>query len=221
MTLYYFPGQTLYHDALLVRKDSGEQYFFIGDSFTPSGIDDYCLLNRNFLHPDTGFRFCLELVKQAAPEALLINQHVGPAFRFSVPQLDAMQKVLEERVELLRALVPWDDPHFAIDESWARFHPYACRVRPGAAVTLTLRIMNHSPREQTFSVTPHLPPGWALTSSANASVSIPARREGTVSVTCVAPADARPGVQLVTADLAWADWDLRHWTEALLVVEEK
>lgn len=153
--------------------------------------------------------------------SLLINQHVGPAFRFSVPQLDAMQKVLEERVELLRALVPWDDPHFAIDESWARFHPYACRVKPGAAVTLTLRIMNHSPREQTFSVTPHLPPGWTLTSSANASVSIPARREGAVSLTCVAPADAPPGVQLVTADLAWADRDLRHWTEALLVVEEK
>ena len=219
MTIYYFPGQTLYHDALLVKKDSGEQYFFIGDSFTPSGIDDYCLLNRNWLHPATGFRFCLEQVKQVAPEALLINQHVGPAFRFSVPQLDTMQQVLAERVELLRALVPWDDPNFAIDESWARFHPYACPVKPGAAATLTLRILNHSPREQTFTVTPHLPPGWTLSSPSTVAVPIAALKEGTVAISCVAPEDALPGVQLMTADLAWSTWDLREWTEAMLIVK--
>ncbi|MBM4093386.1 MAG: MBL fold metallo-hydrolase, partial [Planctomycetes bacterium] len=50
LTPYFFPGQTLQHDALLVKNDAGEQVFFIGDSFTPAGIDDYCLLNRNFLH---------------------------------------------------------------------------------------------------------------------------------------------------------------------------
>ena len=64
MTLYYFPGQTLQHDALLVKKDTGEQFFFIGDSFTPSGIDDYCLLNRNLLHEGTGYLFCLQHVKR-------------------------------------------------------------------------------------------------------------------------------------------------------------
>ena len=36
----------MYHDGLLVKKDGGESVFFVGDSFTPSGIDDYCLLNR-------------------------------------------------------------------------------------------------------------------------------------------------------------------------------
>ena len=28
----------------------GKPVFFIGDSFAPSGIDDYCLLNRNLVH---------------------------------------------------------------------------------------------------------------------------------------------------------------------------
>ena len=85
MTLYYFPGQTLQHDALLVKKDTGEQFFFIGDSFTPSGIDDYCLLNRNFLHEGMGYLLCLQHLKQFAPDAMLINQHVGPAFQILRP----------------------------------------------------------------------------------------------------------------------------------------
>jgi glyoxylase-like metal-dependent hydrolase (beta-lactamase superfamily II) len=36
LTFYDFPGQTIYHDALLVERDTGEKIFFIGDSFTPS-----------------------------------------------------------------------------------------------------------------------------------------------------------------------------------------
>jgi hypothetical protein len=220
MTLDYFPGQTLYHDALLVKKDTGEQYFFIGDSFTPSGIDDYCLLNRNLLHPHTGFRYCLEHVKQCAPDAMLINQHVGPAFRFTGTQLDAMREVLEKRVELLRALVPWDDPNFAVDESWARFHPYASTLARGASATFTLRIMNHSPQTHTFTVTPHAPPGWTLSTPSPLAVQIPAQQEGTVTISCAAPADAKEGIQIITADLAWNEWDLREWTEAMLIVEQ-
>jgi glyoxylase-like metal-dependent hydrolase (beta-lactamase superfamily II) len=39
-TVFDFPGQTLYHDGLLVEHDDGGALFFTGDSFTPSGIDD-------------------------------------------------------------------------------------------------------------------------------------------------------------------------------------
>jgi len=67
-TFHYFPGQTIYHDALLVEKDNAEKIFFIGDSFTPSGIDDYCLLNRNFLHESMGYFYCLNLLRKIPPE---------------------------------------------------------------------------------------------------------------------------------------------------------
>ncbi|HXI38705.1 MAG TPA: MBL fold metallo-hydrolase, partial [Bryobacteraceae bacterium] len=43
----YFPGQTIYHGGLVAKKDNGETVFFVGDSFTPTGMDNYCLLNRN------------------------------------------------------------------------------------------------------------------------------------------------------------------------------
>jgi len=165
LTLYYFPGQTLHHDALVVRKDSGEQFFFVGDSFTPSGIDDYCMLNRNFLHQNMGYFFCLNLIKKSGTDAFLINQHVRPTFRFSRQQLDNMRDVLGQRIGLLQALLPWDDPNFGLDEGWARFRPYAPKVRPGQTARLSLRIRNHSPTNQTFTITPHLPEGWALSSS--------------------------------------------------------
>ena len=56
---------------------------FIGDSFTPTGIDDYCLLNRNFTPPEKGFVDRLNILKGMKPDYLLINQHVLPTFRFS------------------------------------------------------------------------------------------------------------------------------------------
>ncbi len=220
MTLYYFPGQTLYHDALLVTKDSGEQYFFIGDSFTPSGIDDYCLLNRNLLHEGMGYFACLNLVKRTAPNAMLINQHVGPAFRFSGPQIDRMLDVLRDRVKLLGDLVPWDDPNFGIDEGWARFYPYGCMTRPGQAITLSLRIFNHSPAEQVFTVKPHLPPGWTLRSITPAAIRIPSLEEGAVEMVIAVPDDATAGTSIVTADLSWGDWELREWTEAMVTVAD-
>ena len=221
LTLYYFPGQTLHHDALLVKKDSGEQFFFIGDSFTPSGIDDYCMLNRNFLHEGMGYLSCLELIKRVAPDALLINEHVAPTFRFSVRQLDEMRDVLKQRRGLLQALLPWDDPNFGLDEGWARFHPYAPKVHPGETARLSLRIRNHSPKKQTFTIEPHLPEGWTLSSAAPIAIPVPAREEGAVELTFVVPENARAGIQLLTADLSWGDWELREWAEAMVTVTNR
>ncbi len=41
LTFYHFPGQTLYHGALFVEKPNERPVLFVGDSFAPSGIDDY------------------------------------------------------------------------------------------------------------------------------------------------------------------------------------
>ncbi len=220
MTLLFFPGQTLQHDALLVTKDSGEQYLFAGDSFTPSGIDDYCLLNRNLLHEGMGYFYCLQNVQQNAPEALLINQHVVPAFRFSTAQIDQMLDTLHSRVEIMRELLAWDDPNFGIDEGWARFYPYAVRARPGETVEVALRIMNHSPAEQVFRVTPHLPANWTLSFPGSISVRIPALEEGAVRVRATLPAGIPAGTYLMTADLQFNGWDLHEWTEAMVTVPE-
>jgi hypothetical protein len=165
-----------------------------------------------------GFFFCLDHIGRVAPEALLINQHVAPAFRFSGQQRDAMLNTLRQRTRLLQELLPWDDANFGLDEGWARFYPYATEVRPGKSVRLSLRVQNHSPREQTFAVTPRLPAGWTLTTIDHAAVRIPARDERAVELAITVPANASAGIRLVTADVSWADWDLREWTEAMVTV---
>ena len=60
-TFWNFPGQTLYHGGLVAKRDSGETYLFVGDSFTPSGMDDYCMQNRDYLRAGTGFDYCLNI----------------------------------------------------------------------------------------------------------------------------------------------------------------
>ncbi|MHB1034389.1 MAG: MBL fold metallo-hydrolase [Pirellulales bacterium] len=218
LTLYDFPGQTIHHNALLVKKDRGEKILFVGDSFTPSGIDDYCLQNRNLLHPGTGFFRCLAMLKQMPPDCLLINQHVEPAFRFSPAQIERMENTLKKRVELLGDLVAWDDPNFGLDEGWARFYPYGLEIAAGQTGKMALVITNHSPKEQTFRVRIHPPAGWTVREVAPGPVRIDPRQDGRVALIVTAPSDRPGGPGIVTADVAWDGGDLREWAEAMLSV---
>ena len=127
----YFPGQTLYHGGLAAANDNGETIFFAGDSFTPTGMDDYCLLNRNFVAPEEGFTDCLEMLRKRRGDYFIINQHVPPAFRFSPREIGRMADNFRKRRDLLAALFPWDDPNFGVDEQWARFYPYAAEAAAG------------------------------------------------------------------------------------------
>jgi glyoxylase-like metal-dependent hydrolase (beta-lactamase superfamily II) len=210
---FYFPGQTLYHDGLLVKKDGAETVFFAGDSFTPSGIDDYCLLNRNFQNQGEGFFYCLDKLRHEAPSAWIVNQHVEPMFRFTPAQFDFIGRSLERRLEILKALFPFDDPNYGVDEQWARFYPYAA---DGRNFELKLIIRNHSAHAREFAITSRAPEGWRMGKAA-LRVSVPARQEGFVMVRGTAPAGFS-GTAVITADVASGSWEFREWTEALVTV---
>ncbi len=212
----YFPGQTLYHDGLLVKKDGGESVFFIGDSFTPSGIDDYCVLNRNFVEPEKGYEYCLNYVKRAKPD-WLVNQHVNPAFHFSDEQIDTMLKNLQKRRSQLAALFPWDDPNFGVDEQWARFYPYRSEAKIGERIELKVIVLNHSPVQREFVVNPHVPEGWSAGRGPFKIAAAP-RSTGEVMIpVTVGPKVALPVV--ITADVSFDRWELREWMEALVDVK--
>ncbi len=214
LTYANYPGQTLYHDGLLVKKDGGESVFFIGDSFTPTGIDDYCALNRNLLEPERGYEYCLNYVKRAKPD-WLVNQHVDPAFHFSGPQIDTMLANLRKRGTQLSALFPWDDPNFGIDAQWSRFYPYRSEAKSGSRVELKVVLLNHSPVTREFIVTPHVPAGWRLIGGSY-RVSVAPRKTGEVAIPLTAGAT---GLGVITADVRFDKWDLREWMEALVDVK--
>ncbi len=217
LTFYYFPGQTLYHDALLVEKDDGEKIFFIGDSFTPSGIDDYCLQNRNFLHKGMGYFYCLDFLRKMPPGYLLINQHVVEPFGYNQEQIQHMIEKLEKRRRMLAELFPWDEPNYGIDERWARIYPYGQKIKPGQNVEITVRIFNHSKSSHNFTVSPNVPKGFQIKPE-KASRNIESGKEREVRFEVVVPKNMPEKVYVITSDIKFDKWDLRHWSEAILEV---
>jgi glyoxylase-like metal-dependent hydrolase (beta-lactamase superfamily II) len=212
LTFHHFPGQTLYHGGLHVRRDSGEEILFVGDSFTPSGMDDYCLHNRNILREGEGYVYCLDMLRRYR-SAWLINQHVSPMFRFAHAHYARMTAALGERMRLLDELSPWPERNFMLDESWARIYPYGQETAPGE-FTLALRILNHAPDAQEYDVAWNPPAGVRLL-SAERRVRIGARSETSLSARFRADG---PGLYLITAGVRFGAYDLPDWAEAMVRV---
>jgi glyoxylase-like metal-dependent hydrolase (beta-lactamase superfamily II) len=217
-TFHDYPGQTIYHDAMLVEKDNAEKIFFIGDSFTPSGIDDYCLLNRNLLHESMGYFYCLSLLRKIPAGTLLINQHVIEPFSYNAGQLDLMTATLNKRKALLAELLPWEEPNYGIDERWVRFSPYGSKVSPGRSVQVSLKTFNHSNASRTLTAALNLPAGFDATRPA-ASVDVPPRAEKQLDFNLVVDSSIKPGTYVITADVKQEQWNLHQWTEAIIEVE--
>ncbi len=218
LTFYDYPGQTLYHDALLVAKDGGEKIFFLGDSFTPSGLDDYCLQNRNFLHEGMGYLYCLDLLKNKIPrDAMLINEHVVEPFRFDADQMDHMARTLEQRRAVLADLFPWDDANYGIDEQWARMYPYGQDCAPGEQTEVAVRLLNHSAKRTTFTVHLNVPVGFKSEPETRTVTADP-RREAQALFQLRVPDLRSSSVHVITADVQFGPWDLRQWCEGLIKI---
>ncbi len=216
LTGYFYPGQMYNHGALLVEKPGHEPVFFIGDSFSPSGIDDYCLMNRNLMGEDTGYLYCLDKVRQLPKNTWLVNQHIPHLFRFSDSELNYLETRYRERRRLLAQLLPWDHVDYGVDEQWAWFYPYGVEAKTGETIELTLKLRNHSPHERTFFPTFHFH-GKVV---GRDSVVIPARSEARAKLTLPLAHSLKPGVHLVTASIFSREIDLKHWCEALVKIGE-
>ena len=217
LTFNYFPGQTLYHDAVLFEKSKGESIFFIGDSFTPSGIDDYCLLNRNMLHPGMGYFYCLDFLKKLPQDVLLANQHVEPLFAFSRQQLDYMTNLLIERNNILKDLFPWDDINYGIDEQWVNVYPYYQKVKPGQILDFSVKIFNHSGFTRVYALNPVSHDGFNVKPD-KVSSEIESLKEDEIAFKIMIPEHVLPGIYLLMFNIKTGDWDLREWSEAIIEV---
>ena len=218
-TFYYLPGQTLYHDAMLVEKKDGEKIFLAGDSFSPTGIDDYCLLNRNFIQPGTGYLYCLDLLGNLPGDCWLVNQHIEPPFKFTTEQLDFMTDKLHERKTLMRDLFPWDDPNYGIDERWVRMFPYGQIIQPGKSAKISVVILNHSDRTNEYTIRP-VPGSEGLTVSPEQLViKVPPGEEGWADFVLQASDNASPGIRIQTLDIGFNEWNLHEWCESIIKVQ--
>lgn len=217
LTFHFYPGQAWYHGALLARKADEKPIFFIGDSFAPSGLDDYCVLNRNLLHEDSGYLLCLRKLRQMPHDFWLVNEHIQHVFSFSDAELDYLEQRYRARIALQKELFPWDDPNYGVDEQWAVFYPYGVRRKAGETVELELRITNHSPVPRTFEVVPRAS-GDLRIGPHPASLALQPRQSGTIRVPVQTVGQA--GQYLVTADVRSEGMEFRDWVEAMITLEQ-
>ncbi|MEZ5393870.1 MAG: MBL fold metallo-hydrolase [Bryobacterales bacterium] len=211
-TYTYVPGQAVYHGGLKMERSDGEKLFFVGDSFSPSGLDDYCLQNRHFLHPNLGHYRCLRIIRESDPAYWLVNQHIEPVFRYSPEQLDFMEQTLEAKQAAVADLVPWEDPNFGLDEQWARLYPYGRQAQAGEPLEMWAVVFNHANEPRTFTFTPHAPEGWQVEP---VTLTVEPRQEGRAAMR-VTP--AATGLTVVTADVSMGDRILPQWAETLIEV---
>jgi glyoxylase-like metal-dependent hydrolase (beta-lactamase superfamily II) len=218
LTAFTFPGQSIYDAALLVERGE-ESLLFVGDSLSPSGVDDYCAHNRNLLGPGLGFDRCLTLVEELAFSGLLVNEHVLGAFTFPREELTAMRASLERRRELFRALLPWDDPNYGLDPQWVRCDPYLRSAARGETVEWEVHVRNYSDDERAVEVGLALPRGWAG-APRPVSAAAPPGGEGIVSLSVPVPADARAGRAVIGLDVTYDGRPLGEIAEAIVDVRE-
>lgn len=214
LTGYYFPGQTLFHDGLLIEHE-GIKVFMSGDSFANWGIDDYCSYNRNFIGKDgetAGYGRCLRLLKELQPD-LLMAAHWGPEPVTSA-YLEKTAEILQERERLFSALLPWDDPNFGLDPHWVRAYPYRQSVLPGQSVALEARIFNHSDSPRSASVELQAPHGWQVNKPG--AVIVPAHTEGRIRFAAVAPAHPEARRQMLGLNVRFGGKDFGEITEAIV-----
>ena len=212
----FYPGQAYYHGAILVHRNGGTPVFFIGDAFSPSGMDDYCLLNRNLLHEDSGYLFCLKSVRDLGEDYWLVNEHIPHIFRFSPRELDYMETQLHKRIEIIRELCPWDDPNYMVDEQWAVCYPRATEAKTGEVVKIEVRLTNHSPVERSLTVAPRMTVGAQVIASP-VTVKLKPREEKAIEFSVTI---SKPGEHVLTVDIESAGMQFRDWADALIHVVE-
>ena len=223
LTAFHFPGQTLYHGGLLAETE-GRKLFFVGDSFTPSGMDDYCAQNRCWLGPDVGLDRCVALLQKLQPTHLF-NPHVNTAFVFTAEQYASLRANLADREKLYGELLAWDHPNYGLDDSWVRCHPYEQRVAPGQLAAFDVVVTNHSAEPRAASCRAVLSGSDKLLAdgvagtSATRDATVAAKSQGRLRLSVRAAADLAPGRYVVPVDIRYGSRVLPQFTEAVLVVE--
>jgi glyoxylase-like metal-dependent hydrolase (beta-lactamase superfamily II) len=203
LTTMHLPGQTYYHNGLLV-EGQGIKILFAGDSGSPRGIDDHCTQNRVLTGEGRGFRRVIEIWREHQPD-YIFNQHQENAFRFTAKQLDHMESVLVQREALYRELLPWEEPDFGIDPHWIRTYPYEQDALAGSICGIEVQFTNHATEARVAEIDDAmLPDGWSLeTEGRSLAATIPARTDGGVRVYVSIPAGCERRKFILPVSVTW------------------
>lgn len=152
LTAMHLPGQCVAHAGLLVERD-GEKVLLCGDSFAPTGLDDYCAENRNLPGPARGYGLCLKLLRRYGVWQL-VNEHQTEPFVYDDAYVSRLEDTIAKR-EACLAEVLSGDIGFGVDPQWLRAWPMEQTVTAGAPMRVSLQVTSHGDHTLRFRlVTP-------------------------------------------------------------------
>ena len=216
LTAFHFPGQSLYHSGLMVDGQA-VRVFLCGDSFTPTGLDNYCPFNRNLLDDNSGYFRCLRLLKELQPE-LLCNAHVDAPFACEVDVLEGWESSLKEQVRILASLSPSGEPDDLLDPNWAYCFPYEQRVAAGEEVSVDMVVRNPSDGSRFVLGVPVLPREWNLPQIPAQTALVPARQEVRLPFRFRLPSDTPAGTWVVPVNVELGERFFLQFPELMLYV---
>ena len=152
LTAMHLPGQCIAHSGLLVEKD-GEKVLLCGDSFAPTGLDDYCAENRNLTGKDRGYDLCVKLLRKYGVQQL-VNEHQSDPFIYDEAYLTHLETTMAEREACLTQLLP-GDIGFGVDPQWLRAWPMEQAVTEGAPMRISAQVTSHG--DHTIRIVPRIP----------------------------------------------------------------
>lgn len=152
LTAMHLPGQCIAHAGLLVERGE-ERTLLCGDSFAPTGLDDYCAENRNLTGRDRGYDLCLKLLRKYDVHQL-VNQHQTDPFIYDEAYVAHLQNTIAAREACLTQLLP-GDIGFGVDPQWLRAWPAEQTVTEAAPMRISVQITAHG--DHTLRIAPRVP----------------------------------------------------------------
>ncbi|MDH7569066.1 MAG: MBL fold metallo-hydrolase, partial [Armatimonadota bacterium] len=215
-TFDWLPGQTEF--GLCVHGEvDGQHVAWTGDNVYASRDDSGhdAVIARNSGIFEEGYIYCAEYLCALQPDLILAGH--SSVIPHPAPQLERFRQWAYRARDAFRALSPDGDYRWFFDPYWVRPYPYRSWVSPGTECVLSLFIRRFGDGPHRCRVEACLPEGWTahprVVEDAGEGEGVTPHR-----VVVRVPADATPGVRLVTFDVERNGVRLGERFEALVAV---
>jgi glyoxylase-like metal-dependent hydrolase (beta-lactamase superfamily II) len=211
----YQPGQTEYHQALVVTVD-GRKVMFTGDNTWNKAEADKVrngpVVPHNVYFLDGGFITCAQRMLEYAPD-MVCPAHTEEYYP-TREDLEGFLGWAKNVRTVMTGLIDQPDPNFGMDYNWCRFHPFRSQPESGEKVAVDVMLRNHLFTDAEIKVELKLPEGLTCahpvrtcTVGAKKQVAVPFELESVPGTS---------GRQVITADITINGRRIGEYAEALV-----
>ena len=153
---FHMPGQTIYHQGLMV-EDEGKRFVFSGDNIwhPADGVrpmnSPVIPRNRYFIGDNEGY---LKISKDLLDLKVdvIVPSHYFP-FSVTREELEMYRNWAEKLTALYKEIIDQPDANMGMDHLWIHFYPYRAEVKDNEEFTVNVNVTNHLNNTSEFKIT--------------------------------------------------------------------